>query len=163
MDGVRGVKYEVRRILPKETWALRSAVLWPEKSPDSSCAMDVDEAPRVVHFGVLSRGEVLSIGTFMPQKHPGLQSEIGVRLRAMATHPDHRGRGLGRLLIRHAEQQLKEAGEGGIWADARKVALGFYGGLEWEVTGPFYEVPKRGPHRLVWTRFTDEIKRSSIK
>lgn len=155
MDGLSQVKYEVRRILPRQTWALRSAVLWPEKTPDSSCSMDVDEAAGVVHFGVMSQGEVLSIGTFMPQKHPNLPGAIGMRLRAMATHPDHRGKGLGRMLIRHAEQHFRSGGEGGIWADARKVALGFYGGLEWEVTGPFYEVPKRGPHRLVWTRLND--------
>ena len=163
MDGVSRMKYEVRRILPNQTWSLRSAVLWPEKSPDSACAMEVDDAPGVLHFGVLNQGEVLAIGTFMPQQHPDLEAEIGMRLRAMATHPDHRERGLGRMLIRHAEGQLREAGEGGIWADARKVALGFYAGLEWEVTGPFYEVPKRGPHRLVWTRLNAEIKRSSIK
>jgi len=59
------------------------------------------------------------------------------------------------MLIRHAEGVLRSRGAGGIWADARKVSLGFYAGLKWNVKGPFYTVPKRGPHRLVWTRFDD--------
>ena len=62
---------------------------------------------------------------------------------------------VGARLIRHAEGVLRDAGEGGIWADARKVALGFYAGLGWDVSGPFYTVPKRGLHRLVWTRFDE--------
>ncbi len=155
MDGVNESGCSVRRILPEETWAIRASVLWPEKLPDASCAMPVDNGVGVMHFGVVQGDNVVGVGTFMPQQHPDLDGAIGYRLRAMATHPDHRGGGVGTQLIRHAEEALQAAGEGGIWADARKVALGFYAGLGWEVTGPFYTVPKRGPHRLVWTRFGD--------
>ena len=153
MDGMNGDGYLVGRILPEETWAIRAQVLWPEKTPDESCALPVDRNAGVLHFGVLHGGSIVGIGTFMPQQHSMLDASIGYRLRAMATHPDHRGQGVGAQLIRHAEGVLRDAGEGGIWADARKVALGFYAGLEWDVTGPFYTVPKRGLHRLVWTRF----------
>ena len=153
MDGMSMSDYSVHRILPEETWAIRARVLWPEKAPDESCALPVDEDDRVLHFGVLRSGSVVGIGTFIPQQHENLDASIGYRLRAMATHPDHRGRGVGARLIRYAEHALRDAKEGGIWADARKVALGFYAGLGWNVSGPFYVVPKRGPHRLVWTRF----------
>lgn len=153
VDGMSSGQYEVRRVLPKETWPLRAGVLWPEKEPNAACALPVDDEEGVFHLGVILDGLVVGIGTFMPQKHPDLPGCIGHRLRAMATHPEHRGQGVGRMLIRHAESHLSEAGHGGVWADARKVALGFYAGLEWEVTGPFYVVPNRGPHRLVWTQF----------
>jgi len=153
MDGVIGGGYYVRRVLPKETWPLRAAVLWPEKQPDDTCALAVDDAEGVFHLGVISDGLVVGIGTFMPENHPDLPDCVGHRLRAMATHPGHRGQGAGRMLIRHAEAQLREAGFGGVWADARKVALGFYASLGWDVVGPFYEVPNRGPHRLVWSQF----------
>jgi GNAT superfamily N-acetyltransferase len=153
VDGLTEETYSVRRILPNETWAIRALVLWPEKQPDSSCALPDDGDAGVMHFGVTRGSVVVGVGTFMPQTHLDLEASIGYRLRAMATHPDHRGRGVGARLIRHAEGVLRDGGEGGIWADARKVALGFYAGLGWEVSGPFYTVPKRGPHRLVWTRF----------
>lgn len=115
--------------------------------------MPVDGEEGVFHLGVIHNGLVVGIGTFMPEKHQNLPAFIDHRLRAMATHPEYRGQGVGRMLIRHAEAELREAGVGGIWADARKVALGFYASLEWDVTGPFYEVPNRGPHRLVSTQF----------
>ena len=153
MDGLNSSEYWVGRILPEETWPLRSQVLWPEKQPDSTCSMEVDGHPDAVHLGVMNPAEVVGIGSLVPQTHEILGDVVGYRLRAMATHPDHRGRGVGALLLRHAEETLKANGEGGIWADARRVSLGFYARLGWEVTGPFYTVPKRGLHRLVWTRF----------
>jgi GNAT superfamily N-acetyltransferase len=153
MDGVNDGRYQVCRVLPEDTWPLRAAVLWPEKQPDGSCALPVDGAEGVFHLGVIHQGVVVGIGTFMPQNHRDLPHSIGHRLRAMATHPGHRGQGVGRMLIRHAEAELRASGFGGIWADARKVALGFYASLGWDVIGPFYEVPNRGPHRLVCTRF----------
>ncbi|MAC17770.1 MAG: hypothetical protein CMC97_05680, partial [Flavobacteriales bacterium] len=144
VDEMRSGPYAVRQILPKETWGLRAMVLWPEKSPGPECRMKVDEDPDVLHFGVFFDKTLVSVGTFMPQPHRNLPPTISFRLRAMATHPNHRGQGCGRALIRHAEAHLAQRGEGGIWADARKVALGFYAGLGWDVSGTFYEVPKRG-------------------
>lgn len=155
MDGVEGAEYQVRRVLPSETWAIRASVLWPEKQADDSCTLEVDSDSGALHFGVIYAGEVVGIGSFFLQSHADLGASIGYRLRAMATHSNHRGMGLATKLIRHAERALQNQGEGGIWADARKGALGFYSGLGWEVTGPFYTVPKRGLHRLVWTRFDE--------
>ena len=155
MDGIEMKGYAVRLVLPHETWAVRASVLWPEKSADDACSLEVDSDNGVLHFGVMYQDEVVGIGSFMPQNHPDLGPSIAYRLRAMATHFDHRGIGVATMLIRHAESVLKKQGVGGIWADARKGALGFYAGLGWDVTGAFYTVPKRGPHRLVWTRFDE--------
>ena len=153
MDEVGEAGNVVRRILSEETWLLRAAVLWPEKTPGPACRLAVDEAPGAFHVGVFRGRELVAVGSFLPERHPMLMPRVGYRLRAMATHPDHRGQGCGRALIRHAERELMRAGESGIWADARKVALGFYAGLGWDVSGPFYDVPKRGKHRLVHTTF----------
>ena len=159
MDGLKGGEYSIGRILPEETWGLRSQVLWPEKQPDSSCALEVDGDPDVFHLGVMAPVGVVGIGTFVPQVHAMLGDVVGYRLRAMATHPNFRGRRVGAMLVHHAEEVLKAKEAGGIWADARRVSLGFYARLGWEVSGPFYTVPKRGLHRLVWTRFDGEINR----
>lgn len=144
--------YTVGRILPEQTWPLRAAVLWPEKSGGPECALPVDHGSGVFHFGAQREGEVVCIATFMPERHAELPPEVTYRLRAMATHPEHRKCGLGRRVLEAAEAELSEGGCKGIWADARHVALGFYACLGWEVTGPTYEVNLRGPHRLVWRR-----------
>ncbi len=153
MDEVRGTGISVRRILSPDTWALRAAVLWPEKQAGPGCALEVDDTPQALHFGTFCGGELVTIGSFFPERHPSLPEAIGFRLRAMATAPGHRGKDHGRQLIQHAEDVIRQSGEGGIWADARLGALGFYARLGWDVTGPFYEVPKRGPHRLVHVTF----------
>ena len=155
MDALEIKGYTVRLVLPHETWTMRSSVLWPEKAADEACSLEVDCDDGVLHFGVICEEEVVGIGSFMPQEHPHLGPAIAYRLRAMATHSDHRGIGVATMLVRHAECVLKKQGAGGIWADARRGALGFYAALGWEVTGAFYTVPKRGLHRLVWTRFDE--------
>lgn len=149
-------EYTIGRILPEDTWALRAAVLWPEKEPGIQCALPVDLDAGVFHLGARKHGEVICIATFMPDRHPALGPEIDYRLRAMATHSDHRGRGVGRQILEHGITELREHGIDGVWADARHAALGFYASLGWEVTGPSYEVTLRGLHRLVWRR-TDEV------
>lgn len=145
-------EYKIGRILPEQTWGLRGAVLWPEKTGGEDCAMSVDHDPGVFHMGALSEGVPVCIATFMPQTHADLPAEIDHRLRAMATHPDHRKHGLGRQVLEAALKELEKGGHGGVWADARHVALGFYACLGWDVTGPSYEVHLRGLHRLVWRR-----------
>lgn len=144
--------YIFRRILPEETWTLRAGVLWPEKEPGPDCILPGDGLESSRHFGVFHGRHLVSVATFHAEGKEGLPAEVTHRLRAMATHPDHRHRGCGRQVLQGSVSALFESGVSGIWADARKVALGFYAGLGWNVEGPFYEVPKRGLHRLVWTR-----------
>ena len=145
-------KYEFKQVLHKETWPLRAAVLWPEKSAGPGCELPSDTADGTVHFGVFQGAELISIASFSRQSHDALPDEVSYRLRAMATTKTSRNSGAGRLVIDGAIRALQRMGVEGVWADARHVALGFYARLGWDVVGPTYEVPLRGPHRLVWRR-----------
>ena len=150
MEGVNS--YQFSRITSRDTWPLRAAVLWPEKEPGSSCQLPSDDLSDTLHFGVLREGALVSIGSFSRQHHPDLPGEVQFRLRAMATHESNRKMGVGSILIAGAIAALSEEDCSVVWADARLAALGFYERLDWEVTGPTYVVPLRGPHRLVWRR-----------
>lgn len=144
------ITYKFSRITLTETWGLRAAVLWPEKDPGPTCQLAIDDLPDTFHFGVKGPTGVVSIGTFAKEVRPELPPGSHYRLRAMATDQEHRERGVGRMLIEGALTELSELGCSIVWADARHVALGFYARLNWDVIGPTYEVPLRGPHRLVW-------------
>jgi predicted N-acetyltransferase YhbS len=147
-------EFEFCRLLSSETWPLRARVLWPEKEPGEACRLAVDDQAGVLHFGIRRQGEVVAIGSFIPQTHPELAA-VNYRLRAMATDLSCRNMGLGRMLIEGALEVLKSMQVNGVWADARHGALGFYARLDWDVTGASYDVPKRGRHRLVWVRIDD--------
>lgn len=142
--------YDFCRLLSSETWGVRAKVLWPEKALGPDCQLDADDQEGAFHFGVKHQGQIVAVGTFLPQVHPELNA-ADYRLRAMATDVHFRKMGVGRALIVGAMAELKAHSVKGVWADARHSALGFYARLDWEVTGPSYEVPKRGLHRLVWT------------
>lgn len=144
--------YEFKQVLHTETWPLRAAVLWPEKSAGPSCELPSDTAEGTLHFGAFRGADLVSIASFSRQSHTALPDQICYRLRAMATSEAHRQSGAGRMVIDGAMRTLGGMEVEGVWADARHVALGFYARLGWDVVGPTYEVPLRGPHRLVWRR-----------
>lgn len=142
----------VRAIAANSTWPLRAAVLWPEKEAGPSCLIEGDEAPETLHMGAFVAEELCAIGTFMQQQHPELPSGVSYRLRAMGTLKSAQGKGLGSQLVETGLDILSERGCDVVWCDARHVALGFYARLGWDVVGPSYQVPLRGPHRLAWRR-----------
>lgn len=137
-----------RLISPRETWALRAARLWPEKSEGPECALPTDDEESGFHVGAFDGEALVSVASVVVQSHPLLDEKFTHRLRAMATAESHVGKGAGRAVIRHAESVLRQAKATGIWCDARHVALGFYARMEWDIIGASYEVPQRGGHRL---------------
>ena len=75
------------------------------------------------------------------------------RLRAMASLPEVRGSGAGKMIVQEALRLVEAKGMEVLWCDARKVALGFYEKLGFERIDEWYEVPKIGPHQFMYYRF----------
>ena len=70
------------------------------------------------------------------------------RLRQMAIQPALERRGLGTLLVRHGEGELRRLGATSIRLAARESAVGFYARLGYAIEGvPFIEVTL--PHRTM--------------
>ncbi len=104
-------------ITPAQTYALRHAVLWPDK-PLAYVQLPDDEAG--LHYGALVDGEVRAvISLFM--------GDDGVaRFRKFATDPAWQGRGLGAGLLRHVLAEARLRGAHTLWCDARQSTLAFY-------------------------------------
>lgn len=132
----------IRSILPEQTYALRHAVLWPDKPLDY---VKVDNDFEGYHFGV-----------FLPtteQPEPAVDDKpIAVislfvtgpvaRFRKFATHPDWQGRGIGKALLHHTFAEARRLGADQIWCDARLTATDFYRQFGMSVEGDiFYKGP----------------------
>lgn len=129
-----------------EIIGLRHRVLRPGR-PLATAHFEGDDDPRTVHLGAFPAGaaEALACVTLMPRPW---RATPGWQLRGMATRPDLARRGLGRGLLRFAEDTVRaEGGPPLLWCNARAAAVPFYAGAGWETVSEPFEVPDVGPHR----------------
>ena len=154
-DGNMGFTF----IKAQETWPLRHRVLRPHQ-PLEECDFPNDRNPDSFHLGVFDRGELICIGSFYAERAEGLKGWRQFRLRGMATHPEHRGRGAGSRLMHFAMDHLVSLRADLLWCNARTGALGFYERLGFEVQGPAFEIPGIGEHHLLQRRVPVLVPRS---
>ncbi|MEZ4799287.1 MAG: GNAT family N-acetyltransferase [Flavobacteriales bacterium] len=141
---------DVRIINPSQTYDLRWRVLWPHKNVLNECFIDIDNEPGAFHLAVFDDKRIVSIGSFFRADSPKLEGENLYRLRAMATDPEYRGKGCGKLLLENAFDILKEKKCTSLWCDARVVAFGFYRSLGFKYLEEAYMIPIIGEHYFMW-------------
>lgn len=108
--------------------------------PGAGVAYPEDDRPGTVHLGVVDgAGAVLAIATVFPEPAPGRPGVPAARLRGMAVDPDHRGRGLGSLLLAAVVAHASAAGCAVLWANGRDDAVAFYQRHGWRVEGEGFE------------------------
>lgn len=106
----------IRPIAPAATYALRHAVLWPDK-PATHVQLPDDDAGQ--HFGAFASEEVVSvISLFIDGSE--------ARFRKFATAPAYQRRGIGGQLLAYTIEAARAAGATSLWCDARQTALAFY-------------------------------------
>lgn len=136
----------------KNLWPLRNLVLWRHKIL-LDCGMEGDLKKSTFHIGAVDADEnVLGTSTYINQTNDNFNDIVQYRLRAMATHPSIRGTGAGKKMIEKGLEKLKEKKADVVWCDARIEATEFYKKMGFETVGEIYEVPKIGPHKLMYFR-----------
>ena len=142
---IAGRRVLLRRAALDEILALRHAVLRPGL-PAASAAFDGDVAPDTRHFGAFDGRTAIACLSFMRRDRDG----EAYQLRGMATAAAVRGAGVGRALLRFADEALAaETGIRGLWCNARVESIGFYERVGWRVVSDVFEVPGVGPHRVM--------------
>jgi len=142
---------DIARITTLETYPLRLLVLRPNGSlKDVQWPHDNDEG--AFHLGASNGAGLIGVGTFYPEKHKGLKGPRPFRLRGMATHPDHRGRGAGGMIVRQAMEELRKRDSTLVWCNARIKAVPFYEREGFEAHGEAFELPGIGMHYVMWRR-----------
>lgn len=131
---------------------LRMAVLRPGEPPDR-LMYPAEADPTTAHVAALdAQGEVLSVGSVMPDPHPRDPHPGDWRLRGMATRADMRGTGLGASVLACCEAHARRQGARRLWCNARVGAVTFYERAGMRVEGELFEIPGIGPHRLMSKR-----------
>ncbi|MEM6785865.1 MAG: GNAT family N-acetyltransferase [Bacteroidota bacterium] len=92
---------------------------------------------------------------------PEVDRVSAYRLRGMATHPDYRGHGLGRLAFEVIRQYAADAGAGVLWFNARTGAQAFYERLGCHVASPVFDIEGIGPHVVMWCETGDAGRRDA--
>ncbi len=129
--------------------ALRMSVLRPSQRPGESMYPREGD-PATAHYAALgAEGTVLAVGSVMEEGHPHEPREGDWRVRGMATEPELRGRGLGKLVLAALEAHARERGARRLWCNARTGARAFYEREGWCAEGEEYEIEGIGPHFLM--------------
>lgn len=134
----------IKVITQQDTFPLRSVALRNGATYDQ-CVLPTDGAAGIFHLGLYLDGELICIGTFLPEDYPG-KGEGGIRLRGMATEPDFAGKGFGAQLVNFAINKLQEEHANYIWCNARAAAVGFYKKLGFEIVSAEFDIPGIGAH-----------------
>ncbi|MHB8340336.1 MAG: GNAT family N-acetyltransferase [Mycobacteriales bacterium] len=129
------------------TLALRHEVLRPHQRVEE-LIFPGDEAADSGHFAaVLPSGRVVSVASVLrepPSWGPGERNSW--RLRAMATDPRARGRGLGTQVLAAALTHAAAHGANEVWCHARVPAQSFYQRAGFAPRGAAWQEPLIGPH-----------------
>lgn len=142
-------KFIVVQASLKDIFELRHKVLRPDL-PKSSAMFEGDDELFTYHFAVYKTrsdriiGKPLCCASF---KLDRLNRRDSYRLRGMATDKNWQRRGLGSLLISHAEKFI--ASKSGIklfWCNARSSAVKFYYDRGWRAFSEEFEIKGVGPH-----------------
>ena len=124
-----------------EILPLRAAVIIAGTARDSPF-FPGDDAPSTRHMGVFEGDRCVACATWMQSTWAG---EPAMQLRGMATAPDYRGQGLGRLVLAFAEETLRPLAQV-FWCNARVSAAPFYEHMGWRRTSECFQIDGVGPH-----------------
>ena len=161
---------EIRAIEKEETYPIRKEEL--RKNVSLSHKMAGDQDPDTLHLGIFANDDLVGIVSLMKASMPfvddsplevssleessleesPLEESLQYQIRGMATSGPHQGKGLGKMLLKEAEERLKAQGVQFVWCNARVVALDFYLKMGYVVHGPVFELPEIGPHYKMYKR-----------
>ena len=136
-------------ITAEQTLPLRHAVLKPYLRREE-CALPEDYLSTTFHLGVTLGEQIVSIGTFILERHSDLSGGFPYRLRGMATDPKYQRQGMGSLILQEGIMHLKNLKCDLVWCNARKRAFPFYEQMGFQYFGPMFEMKDIGPHKVMY-------------
>ena len=141
--------YLIKKISALETYTVRHSVL-REGKPIESCLFDGDTLNTTFHLGIFDEGNLVGVCSFLKSKHALLKEESQYQLRGMAILKEKQHLGLGKLILSHGENLLKQQNTQIIWCNAREKAVGFYQKNGYQIIGAPFDIKNIGQHFIMY-------------
>lgn len=141
--------YEVKEISAEETIAVRHPVLRKGR-PIEDCVFVGDNEASTFHLGLFESDKLIGVATFVKDCHEAFQESPQYRLRGMAVLEEHQGQGLGDVLLKAGETELKQRNIPFLWFNARKIAWNFYLRNGYNIYGEPFEMTGIGTHYVMY-------------
>ena len=111
--------------------------------PRESAIFGGEDLSDKLHFAAFMEGMVIGCATL----HPSVfEFQPAFQLRGMAVDSAHQRLGVGRELIKAAEDCAREVKIAVLWANCRTAAVPFYEKMGWKIISDEFMVESAGPH-----------------
>ena len=140
---------KIKEINASETYAVRHPILREER-PIEDCVFEGDDLKTTFHLGLFNESELIGVVSFRMYPSNYFSEKNQYQLRGMAILKEFQGKGLGELLLKHAETLLIEKNTKIIWCNAREIAVNFYKRNGFKIIGDSFTIPKIGMHFVMY-------------
>jgi GNAT superfamily N-acetyltransferase len=141
----------IHPITARETLSVRNSVLRKGRTLEE-CHFSGDELGTTFHLGAFEKDKILGVATFLMNKDIHLNKIEDIKLhycyqlRGMAVLEIAQGKGIGKKLLKQAEQILKERNIKVLWFNSRIGATTFYEKMSYDVVSDVFDIPTVGDH-----------------
>ena len=118
----------------------------------STTSYNRDNEEHTFHLAAFLGDEIVSCGTFYPEKTNRIYSKNSYRLRGMATDTKYSRNGFGKEIMSKAFIILKNSNCDLLWYNARLVALSFYRAVGMKEIGNLFDISDIGPHYFMYKK-----------
>lgn len=139
----------IKEIPALETFSVRLPVLRPGKSIET-CHFEGDNLETTKHFGYFNDEKLAGIASLFKHPTPFFKEEQQFQLRGMAVLSEYQKKGIGEILVKHAEKDAIERGGKLMWFNAREIAVPFYKKLGYEIIGEPFDIEDIGKHYVMY-------------
>ena len=139
----------IKEIPALETFSVRLPVLRPGK-PIETCHFEGDNLETTKHFGYFDDEKLAGIASLFKHPTPFFKEEQQFQLRGMAVLSEYQKKGIGEILVKHAEKDAIERDGKLMWFNAREIAVPFYKKLGYEIIGEPFDIEDIGKHYVMY-------------
>ena len=118
----------------------------------STTSYNRDNEEHTFHLAAFLEEEIVSCGTFYPEKTDRIYSKNSYRLRGMATDTKYSRNGFGMEIMSKAFIILKNNNCDLLWCNARLVALSFYHAVGMKEIGNLFDISDIGSHYFMYKK-----------